>query len=801
MGPLNVIALVSGGKDSFLSILHCLANGHKIIALANLHPPLPDDGSGVCSDGRPTIDDLNSFMYQTVGHNVIPLYEEALGIPLYRQPISGTAIETGKNYHPPGDDQPTDETESLVPLLRRVLGDHPTANAISTGAVLSDYQRTRVESVARRLGLVPLSYLWQFPYLSNNRPETSPLDDMRTVGQDSRIIKVASGGLDASYLWENVAEQGTVRRLLGAVKRFGGLGRGAVLGEGGEYETLTVDGPAPLWKKRIHIEDQDRVTVQGGGGSMYLKIANASLVAKESAQDPAEGSQGLGSLGDFHTPKPLSADFGKLVESIDIGEEANEDPNPVEPEESVCEGDVIAKETWAVRRGETTLFISNMVANRSERGSAETEIADIVMRLRALLESQKRSPDDIVYTTILLRSMASFPQANKTYSTLFSRPNPPARATVACGEFLREGVHILLSVIIDLRPRRVRKGLHVESRSYWAPANIGPYSQAVASPLQTDPDFTDREDSKGDSLVYVAGQIPLEPATMEFPDLVGHETEDLYSFRFQAALALQNLWRIGESMSVKWWIGGIAFIARSADIRRKAMIAWRMWEERNSASWGIHSGDSRDQEGEEEEAVVDIWDQKYGRADPELSNVAVTRTPLPNFELIDATESPASTAPYFAVEVDELPRDSHIEWSGLGVSGSGRTRVSSNRLDDISLKRCQFSDESTTIIYGTIGGGLSNDGFRSAIERMLLSDASVDSRRDNTKGTLRILQITVYTARDPGWELAWSPSSPVPNLPAVTVMPCRSVWGIGGNKVGAGVVVRSETLAGKREHL
>ena len=38
---LNVIALVSGGKDSFFSLLHCLANGHRVVALANLYPPTP----------------------------------------------------------------------------------------------------------------------------------------------------------------------------------------------------------------------------------------------------------------------------------------------------------------------------------------------------------------------------------------------------------------------------------------------------------------------------------------------------------------------------------------------------------------------------------------------------------------------------------------------------------------------------------------------------------------------------------------------------------------------------------------
>ncbi|KAH0541641.1 hypothetical protein FGG08_003872 [Glutinoglossum americanum] len=801
MGTLNVIALISGGKDSFFSILHCLANGHSVIALANLHPPLPSE-NGTDAEEQPT-DDLNSFMYQTVGHTVIRLYGGALGIPLYRQPIVGTTLNAGKNYRPPGDDQPSvsswpvDETESLVPLLQRILLDYPAANAISTGAILSDYQRTRVESVAVRLGLVPLSYLWQYPHLGCGL-ETSLLDDMRAVGQDARIIKVASGGLDPSFLWENVAEQRTTRRLLRAMERFGGLGGGAVLGEGGEYETLVVDGPPPLWKKRIDIGGQDRVIVHGGGGSAYLKFTGASLVAKECISptlSPAEGSQRLGAFGNLHIPKLLGADFDKAIRSIDIGGEVDAGLNSIQPRETVCGGDLVVGDTWVVRRGEAALFISNMVADKRERGSVETEIADVVKRLRTLLESEDKTPDDIAHATILLRSMASFPCVNKAYSTLFARPNPPARATVACGEFLRGGIHVLLSAVVDLGQREFREGLHVQSRSYWAPANIGPYSQAIACPLQLNQDGVCRADSASDSLIYVAGQIPLEPATMEPPNLVGHELGDLFSFRFQVALALQHLWRIGESMCAKWWTGGVAFIARHPDIRRRAVIAGRVWEERNSARWGVCDAGSG---GQEEEAIVDIWDRKYGGANAILGN-GMTRSLLPNFELIDATGSLVPTSPFFAVEVDELPRGSHIEWSALGVSGPGRIRIS----DEIEIgsnccilfKQCLFINGNTAMSYGTIRDGLPNDRFRSALEQMVLLDAK---SHPQTVGSEKILQITLYTAKDPGWEAAWDSSSPpLCDLPAVTVMPCRSVWGKDGTRVGAGVVVRSETSSVK----
>src|SRR6266536_996053 len=276
---LNVIALISGGKDSFFSLLHCIQNGHKVVALGNLYPvPVattaraPDGSSHEESIGE-DVHDLNSFMYQTVGYTVIPLYEKALGIPLYRQPIVGTAVQTGTSYSHEDVVSPEntssgsesasgsrtdeeDETESLVPLLKRIMAEHPEVNALSTGAILSTYQRTRIESVALRLGLTPLSYLWKYPILPPGT-QISLLQDMHDVGLNIRIVKVASGGLDESVLWENVGSQAVMRRVERAMKRFGTDGDGAVLCEGGEFETLVVDGPARLFKGRIEVQEKD----------------------------------------------------------------------------------------------------------------------------------------------------------------------------------------------------------------------------------------------------------------------------------------------------------------------------------------------------------------------------------------------------------------------------------------------------------------------------------------------------------------------------------------------------------------
>jgi diphthine-ammonia ligase len=46
-------------------------------------------------------------------------------------------------------------------LLDEVKRQIPSISAVSSGAIASDYQRLRVESVCSRLGLVSLSYLWR----------------------------------------------------------------------------------------------------------------------------------------------------------------------------------------------------------------------------------------------------------------------------------------------------------------------------------------------------------------------------------------------------------------------------------------------------------------------------------------------------------------------------------------------------------------------------------------------------------------------------------------------------------------
>lgn len=54
-----------------------------------------------------------------------------------------------------------DEVEDMFILLSEVKRQIPSVTAVSSGAIASDYQRLRVESVCSRLGLVSLAYLWR----------------------------------------------------------------------------------------------------------------------------------------------------------------------------------------------------------------------------------------------------------------------------------------------------------------------------------------------------------------------------------------------------------------------------------------------------------------------------------------------------------------------------------------------------------------------------------------------------------------------------------------------------------------
>jgi predicted ATP pyrophosphatase (TIGR00289 family) len=101
---------------------------------------------------------------------------------------------------------------------------------IIAGAVASVYQAERVKAIAKRLKLELFTPLWHM--------DTELL--LREVAQrmDAMIVVTAAEGLDSSFLGNHFDDA-----LINRLKKVAALHRINIAGEGGEYESLTLDAP------------------------------------------------------------------------------------------------------------------------------------------------------------------------------------------------------------------------------------------------------------------------------------------------------------------------------------------------------------------------------------------------------------------------------------------------------------------------------------------------------------------------------------------------------------------------------
>ncbi|CAJ0578158.1 unnamed protein product, partial [Mesorhabditis spiculigera] len=247
---MEVVGLVSGGKDSCYNLMCAVKAGHRIVALATLHPP----------EG---VDELDSFMYQSIATRCVALYSDAMGIPLYTKEIKGRPINVEYGYTKTDGD----EVEELYELLKEVKQHHSSIKGISVGAILSEYQKRRVENVAERLQLTPLAFLW-------GRDQHELLSEMVENQVEAILVKVAAAGLHPRHLGQ------TIRQMLPELKKLHDRFGVHVCGEGGEYETFVVD--CPLFKKRIDIGTKEIVISEDDplAPVAFLRLQHLSLADK-----------------------------------------------------------------------------------------------------------------------------------------------------------------------------------------------------------------------------------------------------------------------------------------------------------------------------------------------------------------------------------------------------------------------------------------------------------------------------------------------------------------------------------------
>jgi diphthine-ammonia ligase len=590
---------------------------------------------------------------------------------------------------------------------------------------------------------------------------------MEAAQLDARIIKVASAGLDEDHLWLKASSYQGSEKVKRALKKFGAA-QGAALGEGGEFETLVLDGPQSLFQRRICVSDDERQIVREGGGTSWLRIKGAKT------EDKLDEDAGASMV--VRQPDLLDTQFQTILVTLtstndwktDFAGRSADKPTPPLPSTSRQHEQLITK-TFLPRQD-------------ARSASAQDQTSNIVNQTRKYLDTQDADAANILNTVILLRRMTDFPVVNTEYSKLFPRANPPSRVTISCGDALPKGIDITLALTMPRTPVE-RRGLHVQSRSYWAPANIGPYSQGITTSL------TGESDAKSLTLTSIAGQIPLLPATMTLP--VDSES----SLQTQITLSLQHLWRIGFDMKVQFWSSAVAYFARAGseqEMQQRTRLAGYAWQQANAPP--AEEDDDADQ--------LDPWDLKHNSDFMVLGDtIAQGPSSLPDWSVLPLRQQndwQSRIPPVFAAEVESLPRSAEVEWHahvGIGESQEGSAEVFS--LGDLAGTDCEAwcmlaRDSNTAFVHTTVAyNGASPDGEESAnalLER--LSAAYSESLQSLKIATEPISKAPYLVYLDRAYcntsDLILSDSAA-----GLAVVPCHSLWAADGTKRSAVALFRS----------
>jgi predicted ATP pyrophosphatase (TIGR00289 family) len=129
---------------------------------------------------------------------------------------------------------------------------------VVTGAIASTYQKTRIDMICEQLGLKSIAPLW-------HRDPLSILKELVDLSFNAIMTGVYAYGFTREWLGKRI-DAGVISALEELNKQYGV----SLVGEGGEYETLVLDGP--IFKKRIEIVDAETVW-KGQSGCFLVKKA------------------------------------------------------------------------------------------------------------------------------------------------------------------------------------------------------------------------------------------------------------------------------------------------------------------------------------------------------------------------------------------------------------------------------------------------------------------------------------------------------------------------------------------------
>jgi ABC transporter with metal-binding/Fe-S-binding domain ATP-binding protein len=201
---MRVSALFSGGKDSTYALYLLQQQGWDVVSLLTVVPKASD-----------------SYMFHYPNIRWTKLQAESMNIAIKYKESSGLKEEELKDVE--------------------VLMAEEDADGFVCGAIASDYQWSRLNEIAHRLGKPMYAPLWR-------KDQLTLLEDMVQAGFKFMIAGVYAEGFDEGWLGKVITSH-SIKEL----ERLRDKHRISVAGEGGELETFVLDGPN--FSKSIQIEE------------------------------------------------------------------------------------------------------------------------------------------------------------------------------------------------------------------------------------------------------------------------------------------------------------------------------------------------------------------------------------------------------------------------------------------------------------------------------------------------------------------------------------------------------------------
>lgn len=217
--------LFSSGKDSTATLWYYLEQGWDIACLLSLIP-----------------ENTDSFMFQTPDEALLLAQANRLELPIIIEKTAG---------------EKEAELDNLKALIKKAK-DEFGIEGIAAGALASDYQHERITRICHELDLKTFSPLW-------HKNQEQHMREVICAGFDVRITRVAADGLDKTWLGRKLNLQ-DVDKLVSINKKLGIN----VAGEGGEFETIVLDGP--IFTSAIKIEFEIEMESENRGELRITKV-------------------------------------------------------------------------------------------------------------------------------------------------------------------------------------------------------------------------------------------------------------------------------------------------------------------------------------------------------------------------------------------------------------------------------------------------------------------------------------------------------------------------------------------------